>query len=285
MVKFDRFCALFLEEFPLKPNMRLRLSLAAGFLLFCGSARAADGVLIAERTTLGGAAQTHQIQIERTRIRTEMSGDSRRVVIFDGGKQVLWMLDPDKQTYNELTKADFERIGAQMQSAMAMMQSQLANMPPAQRAQIEAMMKGRGMPGAAPVKTEYRKVGTDKVGKWTCEKYDGFQNDQKTSEICTVDPSALGLSQADFEVTRQLAEFFKKMIPQNADQLFTLGKAEDQGFNGIPVRRKSTVAGKETIFEITDVSRQSFPDASFAVPAGFTKQDFLAGVGRGRGRQ
>jgi hypothetical protein len=133
----------------LKPNLRMCLSLAAGLLLFCGSAWAADGVLIAERTSVGGSAQTHQIQIERTRIRTEMSGDAHRIVIFDGGKEVLWMLDPAKQTYNELTKADFERLGAQMQGAMAMMQSQLANLPPAQRAQIEAMMKGRGMPGAA----------------------------------------------------------------------------------------------------------------------------------------
>jgi Domain of unknown function (DUF4412) len=196
---------------------------------------------------------------------------------------VLWLIDEDKKTYNEMTKADVDRLGGQVQDAMAMVQAQLANMPPAQRAQIEAMMKGRGMTLAAPVqKTEYRRAGTDTVGKWACDKYEGFQNNQKTSEVCAVDPAAIGFSPADFEVSRQLGEFFRKLMPQNADQLFTFGKAEEQGFNGIPVRRKTTVAGRETTVELTDFSRQTFPDSTFAVPSGFQKQDFLGGIGRGR---
>ena len=58
---------------------------------------------------------------------------------------------------------------------MAMMQKQLENMPPAQRAQIEAMMKGRGMPGAgAAPRMEYRRAGADRVGEWACVTYEGF---------------------------------------------------------------------------------------------------------------
>jgi hypothetical protein len=149
------------------------------------------------------------------------------------------------------------------------------------------MMKGRGLPGAgpAPQKTEYRQAGKDKVGKWTCDKYDGFQNNEKTSELCTVDPATLGFALADFDVSRQLGEFFKKLLPQSADQLFTVGKPEDQGYSGVPVRRKFTAAGKETTTELTDVTRQTFTDATFAVPDGFNKEDLLPGLGgRGRGR-
>src|SRR5262245_45963489 len=87
-----------------------------------------------------------------------------QAVIFDGGKQVMWMINDAKKSYYEMTKADVDRLGAQMNDAMAQMQAQMANLPPAQRAQIEAMMRGRGMPAAAPpVKPEYRKIGTDKV--------------------------------------------------------------------------------------------------------------------------
>jgi len=257
-------------------------------MLLAGPLHAAEGVLIVEKTTVGGTAQTNQIQIERNRMRAEVgaSGEVKRIVIFDGAKQVMWMLDTDKKTYNEMTKADVDRIGGQMQDAMALVQSQLANLPPAQRAQIEAMMKGRGMPGAgAPVpKTEYRKAGTDKAGKWTCDKYEGFQNNQKTSELCTVDPAALGFSLADFDVSRQLAEFFKKLMPQNADQILIIGKAEEQGYSGVPVRRRFTLLGKETLTELTEVTRQTFADAAFEVPAGFKKEDFLGGLGAGRGR-
>jgi hypothetical protein len=40
--------------------------------------------------------------------------------------------------------------------------------------------------------------------------------------------------------------------------------------------------GKETsVVELTDASRQAFPDSLFAVPAGFQKREF-PGMGRGR---
>jgi hypothetical protein len=261
------------------------LSLVAAMLL-TGPLQAADGVLIVQKTTVGDTPRTSQIQIEQNRMRAEVDagGGARRVVIFDGAKQVLWILDDDRKTYNEMTKADVDRLGGQVQDVMAQVQAQLANMPPAQRAQIEALMKGRGIPGsAAPApKTEYRKAGTDKVGKWTCDKYEAFQNNQKTSELCTVDPAILGFSLADFEVSRQLGDFFKKVVPQSAEQLFIVGKTEDQGYSGVPVKRVVTLAGRQTTTEITDVSRRTFAEATFAVPATFKKEDFPGLAGRGR---
>ena len=107
---------------------------------------------------------------------------------------------------------------------------------------MEAMMRGRagGMPGVS--KTEYRKAGTDKVGRWTCDKYQGYLNNQKVSELCTVDPKSLGFAVSDFEVARQLGEFFKGMMPQNLtpqnlDRVFAVGRVEAEGFAGLPVRR------------------------------------------------
>ena len=59
-------------------------------------------------------------------------------------------------------------------------------MPPAQRAQMEALMRvrGTGAAGAAAAapKTQFRKTGTDRVGTWTCDKYEGTLNNQKVSE-------------------------------------------------------------------------------------------------------
>jgi hypothetical protein len=150
------------------------------------------------------------------------------------------------------------------------------------------MMKGRGMPGmpAAAARTEYRRGGTSKVAKWTCDVYEGFQNNAKTGEVCTVSPSTLGFAATDFEVSRQLAEFMRGLIPQGADQLFQNGTSAQQGFNGVPVRRVSSIGGREVITELTSVSRQTFPDSLFAVPDGFTQQASpFGGRGRGRGRQ
>jgi hypothetical protein len=138
------------------------------------------------------------------------------------------------------------------------------------------------MMAAAP-KTEYRKTGTDKVGSWTCDTYEGSRNNQKVAELCTVAPAALGFAAADFEVAERMADFFSKLVPQGADNLFRPGKAETQGFSGVPVRRVTLVPTQSTS-EITQVTRQTFPDSLFVVPDGFTKEAMGMGRGRGRGR-
>ena len=94
---------------------------------------AADGILIVEKTTTGGTAKTNQIQIEKTCMRAESEGANggKQVFIFDGGAQVMRMIDYDKKTYTEMTKADVDRMSAQVAGAMAQMQEQLKNLPPA----------------------------------------------------------------------------------------------------------------------------------------------------------
>lgn len=253
--------------------------LKSAFLLLTSSAAASaqNGVLLVQKTSTGSGPMTNQVQITKNRMRTELAdgSGSQRAVIFDGERQVMVIINAERKTYNEITKADIDRLAAQMQDMMA-------KVPPEMRAKVEAMMKGRGMGAATPVKTEYRKAGTDKTAKWTCDKYDGYQNGQKTSEICTVEPSVLGLSAADFAVTQQFVEFFEKLMPLAAGQILSLGQVQTQGFSGFPVKSSSTFGGSTTTSEVTDVSRQTFPESLFAAPAGFQKETFPALGGRGR---
>jgi hypothetical protein len=266
-------------------TLPVKAAFVAALCLAAWPLEAADGLLIVEKSTSGGSTQTNQIQIEKDKMRAEMTGQAgeKQAVVFDGAKQVLWVVNYDQKSYNEMTKADVDRLGGQMSDATAQMQAQLKNLPPEQRAQVEAMMKGRGMAGRGgepSPKTEYRKTGTDTVGKWTCDKYEGYQNSQKTSEVCAADPKTLGFAAADVQISKQLAEFFRKLAPQNADRVFTLGSAEDQGFVGVPVRRVTFRGQQQTITELVDVSRQTFAASAFEVPAGFKKE----AIG-GRGRQ
>jgi hypothetical protein len=251
-------------------------------------AYAADGILIAHKITSGDKTTTSETQIEKTRMRTEVTGPNGRknIMVFDGSAQVMRMIDEGGKTYSEMTKADVDRMSAQMAGAMAQLQEQMKNMPPEARARMEAMMQGagRGISGmAAAQRPEYHKAGgTDKVGRWTCEKYEGMKNGAKTSEICTVDPSATGFTAADFEITKQFAEFFSKMMPQGLERIFSVGTAGPTGFSGFPVRTVNyDNSGKVTsTMELTEVSRQNFADSLFAVPAGFQKREFPGGRGR-----
>src|SRR5262249_49519099 len=262
---------------------------ATAVCLLGAHASADDGVLIVQKVTSGaGAAMTHQIQITPHPMRMEFAGATPRgsqVIVFHGSRQVMMMIDDANKHYSEITKADLDALSGMM----AQMQDMLKNMPPEQRAQMEAMMKGRGAGGragapggAAPSKTQYTRVGTDTVGKWKCDKYEGTKDGQKTSELCTVDPKALGFSMADFGVTKDMAAFFEKLMPADAAQMFRLGTPEEAGFSGVPVRTVNYIGGQTVTQELTDIKRQAFADTLFQAPAGYQKQDSPLTRGRGR---
>lgn len=218
------------------PNVLLTLLVVASVLRPAGLL-AADGVLLVQSMTTGAAAPTStEVQLEPNRMRTEMQADGRRqVIVFDAAKGVLLIVDPARKSYIEVTRADAERMSGMMQGAMAMMQSQMANMPPAQRAAMEQKMAGLMGGAAAGAPPDYRRTGTDTVATRTCDRYDVYTSGRKTSEICTVAPEALGLSATDFAVLTTFSDFVRAFVPQMADRLLSVG-TPTQGFSGLPVR-------------------------------------------------
>jgi hypothetical protein len=240
---------------------------------FVSPLQAAEGFLMVEKTVSGTGTRTSQMQMEPGRMRTEMTGEAgeKQIIVFDGPQQVLRMISVDRKTYTEITKEIADRMGAQL----AAMNEKLAKMTPEQQAKLKEMMarQGGAMPGTPAAKPEYRRAGTDNVGKWACDKYEGFRNGEKIMEVCTVEPKVLGLTPADFDVSKQMATFFRTMLPQGEDQLFTVATVETQGFAGIPVRRIRYNGGKvQSTTEITEARRQVFDVSSYEVPAGFQKQ-------------
>ena len=79
-------------------------------------------------------------------IRMEMASErGKTIIIFDGDKQVLWMIQPDQGSYMEMTADTVARMSqqagganAQMEQAMKQMQEKMASMPPEQRAMMES---------------------------------------------------------------------------------------------------------------------------------------------------
>jgi hypothetical protein len=233
----------------------------------------ADGILITQRITSGDVSfMTVRVQIAATRMRTEMAAPNgvTNVTIFDGGKQVLYIVDPARKTYMEMTKADVDRLSAQLQGSVAQMQAQLEKLPPAQRAKMEGMMKG----------VQYTRTGSDTVGRWTCDKYDLTVGGQKIGEVCSVNQATLGFGATDFDVMRQMGAFYSAMAPLMPNQLPGVSSIDQRGSSDFPVKTVMMVPGQTVTTEVVEASREMFPDSLFAVPAGFTKQDIMGALGR-----
>jgi hypothetical protein len=254
-------------------NRGLTLTVLVAALTVPAFGQSANGIVITQRVTSAGAPMTVRMHMDGTRTRTEMSGPNgvTNVTIFDGGKQVLYTIDPARKTYSETTKADVERMGAQLRGAMAQMQAQLEKLPPAQRAQMNAMMKG----------VEQTRTGSDQVGGWTCEKYDLTLAGQRIGETCNVSLTTLGFVPADFDVMRQMGTFYSSMGPQTAGQFPGLSSIDPRGGSDFPVRTLMVAPGGHVTTEVIEAVRQTFSDSLFAVPDGFTKLDLPAAFGGG----
>ena len=244
----------------------------------------------------GEQPTTTKVFVDSDRVRIETEGEfGRSVMIFRGDKQTMWIVAPDRRSYQELTKEQVDRFGEQMGGRMAemrqQMQEQLKNMPPERRKMVEQMMKSRmgGMlMAAAPTsKTEYSLVASgQQVNQWTCDKYEGVRDGEKQREIWTVPPEEVGFEASDFQVMKQMSEFIKGLSQFGGGQAeqqtpFRVGAGgEGQDFSGVPVRQIDYRAGRPSSrSELKEVRREDFDAELFEVPAGFKKQQMFGGAG------
>ena len=109
---------------------------------------------------------------------------------------------------------------------------------------------------------------------------------QKIGEVCSASLTALGFGAKDFDVMLQMAAFYSAMAPQIAGQLPSPGGIDPLGSPDFPVKTVMMLPGGSMTTELIEAGRRTFSDAVFAVPAGFTKQDFDGAIGgRGTGAQ
>jgi hypothetical protein len=261
----------------------LRTFLLVGALL-SSTVLHAQGVVLVQQQTRAGKSVTNQIQLDKTHVRAESRASGENVAFtFDDTAQIARMLNLDKKTYFEADGA----LRQQLQQQMAQMQSQLQNLPPQQRAVLEQAMRARGGVGGAGIapaaKPEFKQTGSDKVGQWTCTKYEGYEGQKKVAEVCTVDAKDLGLTDSDFLVAKHLVEFLQGLLPQAASQIVVPGDAAQQGYAGVPVKYTSFVNGRaDTTTETKEIRREAVPASAFEIPAGFRREDLAIPGARGR---
>lgn len=199
-------------------------------------------------------------------------GDHGRV-IFRGDKDLLWMVDDGKKTYQQVDKAFIDQAAAQVTDAQAQMKAQLEKMPPDQRAQAEEMMKKYGGAVASAggaLKLDYRKsAATRVINGVTCTKYDAYLGEDLISHAWVAPYSAMKLVPSDAAVFTKMADFMQKMTS-------SFGKTARQDYipmhelGGIPLLMQDVDGGKVTSETLVEsVSREPIPAGSFDVPAGY----------------
>lgn len=200
----------------------------------------------------------------------EAKGPEHGRMIFRGDKNVMWVVNDAKKSYQVMDEATIDRMAGQMSDARAQMQARLAQMPPERRAQAEAMMKRfeNGTPNAS--KVEYRKMpGTKMINGHLCSLYDSYYGKDLQAHLWVAPYSALNLTPGDAAVFQKMGRFFEKLTT-------AMGGKQQQDYvpmhelGGLPLLSQDVDDGKITSeTQIESVSRAPIAAGTFDVPAGY----------------
>jgi len=222
---------------------------------------------------------TTKIYVDADRLRIESISDAQNtLIIFRQDKELFWVLDQNKKTYQEMTKDDLKKMKGKIDESMKMLEEQLKNMPPEQRKMMEEMMPKQAMMNAQKMvkKTYVKKLSNVKVGKWSCTLYQGSAEGEQKEDVWTVDWSQIDIGPEDLTAFQDLGEFFSSLAPDMTD-IFEIGTEEFEksgGYAGMPVKSVEYEGGKIiSSFEMKKLEKKSLDRSLFELPQGFTKID------------
>jgi len=214
--------------------------------------------------------QVVMIDAERMRIDSDKDPKTASVLFLtDGGRNRLVILNRAKNEYSEIDEQTAKQLVSQVEGAMAMMQEQLKNMPPEQRAMMEKMMKGKmgGMAGASAPgpQTVFTAKGSSSANGFACTLYEGTRGGEKVSELCAAQPGQLKVSPGDMKVFEKMAEFAKSLSGPLAS-MAGASTVANSGVQGYPVTQTMFRGGQAVSrHDLKTVQRVSFSDADFSV--------------------
>jgi hypothetical protein len=279
--------------------MRHNLALGVTVLVLGLSGNALAGVVVTSTETRldSHEASPMTVYVEADRLKVVTPKDT---MIFRGDLNRMWMIDPQRRSYTEMTPEFLQQMSGQMAGAQAQLgaasaqlQARLAQMPPEQRAMMEKMMAGRGLGGApggppAPPQISFVKAGGSKtVSQWSCDIYRKTVNGRQEEELCIAPVGRAGLTVADFQVLDRMSAFIapvmsSPMVP-HSDYMNWNEMNKAIGFQGVPLETITYSQGQPNLqATVNKIERTTIPANTFDLPAGLTKRDIPMGGPPGR---
>ena len=279
--------------------MRYGHFFGATALFLLGSSSAMAGVVVTATYTKLDTRQASPmtVYIDTDKLKV-VAPDT--TIIFRADTNRLWVVMPEQRSYTEMTPETMQQMSgqlagaqAQLNAAQAQLQAQLAQMPPEQRAMMQQMLAGRGIPGlggppgaaSAPPQISFAKAGGGKtVASWSCENYAKTVNGQKEEDLCIAPVTATGITAADVQVFDKFSAFMQPilsspMVPKMSYMSWNdMNKAV--GFAGLPLDSTTYLQGRPAIQQtVIKIERTTIAAGTYDLPAGLTKRD-MPGMGR-----
>jgi len=250
----------------------------AGLLLtaYAGTLHAGTVLDIVNRDLANKSESPARTYAQAGKMRIDAGGPQDSFAIFRD--ETLYTFDPKKKTYVAMDRATIKQLAEQLNPALKMLQEQMANMSPEQRAQMERML-GTKLPGAkAPVEEVRKTTRTATAAGHSCTYSEILQDGVMQAEACVVPAANLAGSQELYDAALKVSALLRDMV--NSLDLPLLQQMADRQLEnfdklgGIPVVTRTFEDG-QPVHEATvkAIRNETLPDSLFEVPAGYKRQD------------
>lgn len=208
-------------------------------------------------------------------------GDEGRV-IFRGDLDTMYFINDKKKEYSVFDREMMEKLAATMSEAKAKMDEALANVPEAQRAMVEKLMKKNPAMQAAPERSVTKTGETMKVGAFDCTRYDVMEDGVKVEEVWAAPWKSAGFRKDDFAAFEQLGKFMEELMASTKDMTSMFGMSQAQisrdfqAYEGIPILTRSFKDGKairET--KVESIAHKDAPAGTYDVDESYKRKDIL----------
>lgn len=252
----------------------MRTTLTALLLTAALPVLAEDVTIMSRVTRDGGPPQTTASYLASDHARMSQGDGKDMIINFKTGDMTT--LDTAKKTYYVITRQDMDAMSAKMQEQMnspemKKRQEQMNNLPPDQKAKMDAMMGGM-------FAVSVEKTGTSrKIAGFNCENWTvSIGQFSKTEECLTND---LKFPMQAWEIYKGYADSMKTMMAAMGPMASAATKMQEQfkKMKGYPIANTTTVdvMGHKsvTVTEVTSVKYGSIPASAWEIPADYTKVD------------
>jgi hypothetical protein len=258
--------------------IRTLTRMLGGSLLVVGAAAHSGTVLeMVNRDLTNKTESVVKTFAQDGRMRVDSGGPQDTVMIFRD--ETLYTLDPKQKTYLAMDRAMMQKLASQLNPALKMLQEQMKNMSPEQRAQIERMT-GTKLPGSSkePLQEIRKTSRTGKVAGYTCTYAEVLQDGVLQHEACVVPAAELKGSKELYDVSVKVGALVKDMMSSIdapwMQQMVDRQMENFSGLGGLPVLTRTFDEGKP-LHEATmkAIRTEAVPATQFELPADYKPRE------------
>jgi hypothetical protein len=219
-----------------------------------------------------GRAGRVTVAIQDGKVRIEQSGAGW--MLYDGSKDSakdrVLVVDPQRRSYIEMTRAEMQRYGKQVGLLRQQLHAQIELLPADQRAKLEAMIGGAALPKPLAVEmTGPRR----EVGGYPCKAGRLVRGGRTVETFCLSGPDDIKMADADYKTVRRMYQLMSDIQSEGAP-----GILPDYGqLDGVPVEVQSPNGDFQ---RLSRISSQRIAESQFTLPAGYTRDSLVDALQR-----